>query len=412
MNLFNRIKKAWNVFANKDPTSPVFENIGVGSSNNPTNTFFIGNSHAKAASIFNRISIDVSMLSFRHAKVDDNFQYLETIDSNLNRCLSFRANLDQPSSSFLIDAVMLLLDNGSVALVPVITNYDDFYVDADSILSIRVAKITQWYPKYIEVDIYNEETGLHEQIKIPKSYAAIIENPMYHIINDTASRLSRILGKLSSLDSLDKGNLGTKLDLIVQIPYALNNSDRIKRAKNRKKEIEDQLINSSYGIAYIDSTEKIIQLNRSIENDYIQQVQYLTNDMYHQLGWSDAIFNGTASESELLNYYNRTINPICQAIVDGINIKWLDPQSLLNMERVIYYRNPFSIAQVSDIAEISDKLIRNEILTPNEMRAVIGFKPAADPRADELRNPNISSSNDQLPREVTDDDIEDVRTYE
>lgn len=411
MNLFTRLNRAWKAFANKDPTNYYVSDIGAGNYSNPTRHAFYGNSRTSASSLFNRIAIDVSMINFRHAKVDDNNQFLETIDSNLNKCLNFAANIDQPSKSFLIDVVVSMFDEGSIAIVPIDTTTDDLSADSDTILTLRCGRITQWYPMYVDIDIYNDSTGLHETVKVPKTYVAVIENPLYHIINDTASKLSKILGKMTALDSLDTNTLGSKLDLIVQLPYSLNYDDRKKRAENRKKEIVDQLVNSQYGIAYVDSTEKIVQLNRPIENDYMAQIKYYTEEMYHQLGWSDSVFNGSASESEMLNYYNRTISPICASIADAMSVKWLDEDALMNNQRIIYYRNPFDIAQVSDIAEISDKLTRNEILTPNEIRSIIGFKPASDPRADELRNRNISSSNDQLPNEITENSIEDIRTY-
>lgn len=408
MNLFARLNRAWKAFANKDPTISYNSDIGVGNYLNPTRHVFYGNTRTSASSIFNRIAIDTSMINFKHAKVDENDQFLKTIDSNLNKCLNFAANIDQPSKSFLRDIVISMFDSGSVAIVPIDTTTNDFSADSDTILTLRCGRITQWYPMDVDIDIYNDSTGLHETVRVPKTYVAIIENPLYHIINDTASRLGKIVGKIATLDSLD---LGSKLDLIIQLPYSLNYDDRSKRAQKRKQEIVDQLVNSEYGIAYVDSTEKIIQLNRPIENDYMAQIKYYTDEMYHQLGWSDAVFNGTASESEMINYYNRTISPICSEIADAMSVKWLDENALMDNQRVIYYRNPFDIAQVSDIAEISDKLTRNEILTPNEVRSIIGFRPADDPRADELRNRNISSSNDQLPNEITENSIEDIRTY-
>lgn len=412
MKIGIRLKHAWNAFSNKDPTDEGLRYVptGISSSISPTLPVFYS-SKASAASIFNRVAIDVSSIKFVHAKIDDNNRFLEAIPSSLNECLNVEANIDQTGRAFIQDIAMSMLDEGVVAVLPIHTDLDPLKTSSYDIKSLRVGKITQWWPNDIEVDAYDERYGVHSTIVVPKKIAAIIENPLYNIINDATGKLNRILSRLGALDLINNKTISDKLNLIVQLPYAIQSQKQQDLAAARKEAITDQLTNDRYGIAYIGSTEKIIQLNRTIDNNILSEITELRNEMYAQLGWTEAVFNGTADERQMLNYHNRTIDPICAAISDEMKRKFLTKTARTQHQSIIHYRDPLSLITVNEVADIADKLTRNEILTSNEVRSLLGFRPVADPRADELRNKNLNSSNDQLPVKVTSESIEDSRDH-
>ena len=357
-----------------------------------------GNEKSIATSIFNRIALDVSSVSIKHCRLDKNGRYVEDIDSGLNNCLTLEANKDQTGRAFIQDAVLSMLDEGCVALVPVETTIDPKNSNSYQIDSMRTGKITEWYPDMVRVRLYNDRTGEKEEILLPKSQVAIIENPLYAVVNEYNSTMQRLIRKLSLLDVTDEQTASGKLDLIIQLPYVIKTETRREQAERRRKDIIEQLAGSQYGIAYTDGTEKITQLNRSLENNLLKQVEYLTNMVYSQLGITQSVLDGTADEKTMLNYTNRTVEPIISAIVDELKRKFLTKTARSQLQSIVYFRDPFRLVPVNDIAEIADKFTRNEIMTSNEIRQIVGMQPSKDPKADELVNSNISQAKQDIPQ--------------
>ena len=388
----SRLKHAWNAFTNKDPT-PYYSSYGGGSSSYRPDRprFGMGNERSIVTSVYNRIAMDAAAVSIRHIRTDDNNQFLEVINSGLNSCFNLEANIDQTGRLFIQDAVMSMLDEGCVALVPVDTSFNPTITNSYDILTMRTAKILQWTPTHIQVRVYNDKTGLKEDIYVPKSTVAIIENPLYAVINEPNSTMQRLIRKLNLLDSIDEQSSYGKLDLIMQLPYVIKTEARQKQAEKRMKDIESQLEGSKYGIAYTDGTEKITQLNRPIGNNLMGQIEYLTSMLYSQLGITQSILDGTADERTMLNYHNRSIEPIVSAITDEAKRKFLSKTARSQNQSITFFRDPFKLVPVNDLSEIADKFTRNEILTSNEFRQIIGFKPSSDPKADELRNKNLTT---------------------
>ena len=408
LSLFSRAKKAWNVFLNRDPTKYNYAEIGTSYSYRPDRVRFTrGSERTIVNSIYNRIAMDAAAIDIKHVRLDENDRYIETIDSGLNNCLSLEANLDQTGRSFVQDVVMSMLDEGVVAIVPIDT-IGDPYMGAYSIETMRTGKIVQWHPYHVRVSVYNEKTGQKEEITVSKRSVAIVENPLYSVMNEPNSTLQRLIRKLSLLDAVDEQSSAGKLDLIVQLPYIIKTEARRAQAEQRRSDIEKQLAGSKYGIAYTDGTEKVTQLNRPIENNLMKQIEYLTSMLFSQLGLTQGILDGSADEKTMLNYYNRTIEPIMSAISDEMKRKFLTRTARSQHQSIEFFRDPFKLTPVSDLAEIADKMTRNEIMTSNEVRQVIGMKPSDDPEADELRNKNLNKSNEQIQNgEYEEDEYED-----
>lgn len=395
ISLGSRIKNAWNAFFNKDPTTNNRRYFGYGSSMRPDRPRLTrGNERSIITSVINRIAIDAASIDIRHCRLDDNGRYLEDMNpSGINKCLNLEANLDQTGRAFRQDIVMSMLDEGCIAILPT-----DITVKNNSTIidEMRVAKILEWYPSQVKLQAYNERTGKKEELTISKRMVAIIENPLFAIMNEPNSTMQRLTRKLALLDVMDEHNSSGKLDLIIQLPYIIKTEARRQQAENRRQDIENQLAGSKYGIAYTDGTEKVMQLNRPIENNLMSQVEYLVNMLYSQLGITQEILNGTADDKTMLNYYNRSIEPILASIVDEMKRKFLTKTAITQLQSIEFFRDPFKLVPVSDIAEIADKMTRNEIMTSNEIRQIIGMKPSDDPSADELRNKNLNQSADQL----------------
>jgi hypothetical protein len=392
MALMDRLKHAWNTFKNKDPTQ-VNWNIGPSYGYRPDRMRYTrGNERSIVTAVYNRIAMDVAAVNLKHIRLDENDRYKETIDSGLNNCLSVEANLDQTGRAFIQDLVASMLDEGCVAAVP--TDADDEPEDSGNfkVYTLRTGKILEWYPRYVKVEVYNEQEGQRQQIIIPKSTVPLIENPMYSVMNEPNSIYQRLVRKLTLLDVVDEQTSSGKLDLIIQLPYIIKTEARREQAEKRRKDIEKQLSEGKYGIAYTDGTERITQLNRPVENNLMKQIEYLTSMFFSQLGITQSILDGTADEKTMLNYYNRTIEPILSAIADEMKRKFLTPTARSQKQTIAYFRDPFKLVPVNDIAEIADKFTRNEIMTSNEIRQVIGMKPSSDPNADVLRNKNLSDS--------------------
>lgn len=390
-----RLKHAWNAFTGRDPTTYYPPGSAVISSSRPDRPRFSrGNERSIVTSIYNRIAMDVASININHVRVDDNNRYKEIIKSGLNTCLTLNANKDQTGRAFIQDVVMSMLDEGCVAIVPVDTTLDPRITGSYDIESMRVGKIIMWYPDHVRVRLYNDRKGEHEEVVLPKSMVAIIENPLYSVMNESNSTLQRLIRKLNLLDVVDEKSGSDKLDLIIQLPYVIKTEARRKQADNRISDIERQLKDSPYGIAYTDGTERITQLNRSVENNLLKQVEYLTTMLYGQLGMSQAVMDGTAGEQEMLNYNNRTIEPIISAITDAMKWKFLTKTARSQGQSIMFFRDPFKLVPVAQIAEIADKFTRNEITSSNEIRQAIGMKPSEDPKADQLVNSNISQPTD------------------
>ena len=398
--LRKRIKNAWNVFTSRDPTEqPVFHDYGISYGYRPDRIRLTrGNERSIVNAVYNRIAIDVYSIDVKHVKTDENDVFIEEIDSFLNDVLQTEANIDQTGRNLMIDAVISLLDEGVIAIVPVDIDEDE-ETDSFDVLSLRVAKIIQWYPEHVKVRVYNEKTGYKQDIVINKRSVCIVENPFYSVMNEPNSTLQRLIRKLNLLDAIDEQTGSGKLDIIIQLPYVIKTEARKKQAEDRRKDIEAQLAGSKYGIAYTDGTERITQLNRPAENNLLTQIEYLTSMLYSQLGITEEVLNGTADEKTMLNYYNRTIEPIMSAIVDEMKRKLLTWNARKEGQSIKFFRNPFKLVPVTEMAEIADKFGRNEILTPNEIRGIVGFKPSDDPQANELRNRNISQSNEEIEME-------------
>ena len=393
ISLISRFKNSWNAFLNRDPTYYSYKDVGVSSYYRPDRIRFSrGNEKSLVTSIYNRISLDVAAVKIKHVRLDDNNRYKEEIDSGLNNCFNLEANMDQTGRAFIQDIVMSMFDEGSVAIVPVETDKNPDVTDSYEILSMRTGKILEWYPNKVKVRVYNELTGKKEDIIVPKNTVGIIENPLYAVINEPSSTMQRLIRKLNLLDAIDEQSGSGKLDLIIQLPYIIKSEARRQQAENRRRDIESQLSGSKYGIAYTDGTERITQLNRPVENNLMKQIEYLTSTLYGQLGITQGIMDGTADEKTMLNYNSRTIEPIVSAIVDELKRKFLTKTARSQKQSILFFIDPFKLVPVNDIAEIADKFTRNEILTSNEIRQIIGIKPSNDPKADKLVNSNISQS--------------------
>ena len=406
LSVRTRLKHAWNMFKNRDPTVEYYD-LGVSSySRQDRRRLYITSERSIIASIYNRISLDVAQATIQHVRLDQNGRYSETINSGLNEILSLQANIDQSNLSFMQDIVISMFDEGVVAVVPVDTTINPSISSSFEIQSMRTGRITQWFPKHVAVNLYNDNTGLLEEIIVPKSTIAIIENPLYSVMNEPNSTLKRLLRKLSILDAIDEQSGSGKLDLIIQLPYVIKSKARKEQAEQRRKDVEEQLADSKYGIAYTDGTERVTQLNRPAENNLMNQIQYLTSMLYNQLGLTEDVFNGKADESTMLNYNNRTVLPIIMTIIAEYKRKFLTKTARSQNQSIVHFKDSFSLVPATELANIADKFTRNEILSSNEVRSIIGYKPSNDPKADELRNKNINQSiNDALPS-FTDKDEE------
>ena len=395
LSIGSRLKNAWNAFTNRDPTQ-WYQPVGSGYSRRPDRPRLSrGNERSIITSIFNRIALDVASVGIKHCRLDKNGRYIEDINSGLNECLNLEANIDQTGRAFIQDVVMSMLDEGCVAIVPIDTTADPKITSSYDVLSMRTGKILEWYPAHVKVRIYNDRTGEKEDIMLPNKQVAIIENPLYAVVNEHNSNMQRLIRKLRLLDVTDEQTASGKLDLIIQLPYVVKTDARREQAERRRKDIESQLADGKYGIAYTDGTEKVTQLNRSVENNLMKQIEYLTNMEYSQLGITQSVMDGTADEKTMLNYNKRTIEPIISAIVDEMKRKFLSKTARSQLQTITYFKDPFKLVPVNDIAEIADKFTRNEMMTSNEIRQVIGMKPSDDPKADRLVNSNISQPEEQ-----------------
>ena len=404
LTLTSRLKRAWNAFTkNRDPTDFQYQNVGMGYFYRPDRVRFTrGNERSIVTSVYNRIAMDVAAITIKHCRIDKNGRYIEDIKSGLNDCLTVEANIDQTGRSFIQDVVMSMFDEGSVAIVPVDTSFDPRNSSSYDILSMRTGQILEWYPAHVKVRVYNDRTGKKEDLVLPKRSVAIIENPLYSVINEPNSTMQRLIRKLNILDAIDEQSGSGKLDLIIQLPYVIKSEARQQQAEKRRKDIEDQL-KGPYGIAYTDGTEKITQLNRPVENNLMKQIEYLTNQLYGQIGMTPSVLDGTADEKAMLNYNNRTIEPIVSAIVGAMKRSFLSKTARTQGQTIMFFREPFKLVPINNIADIADKFTRNEILSSNEVRQIVGMRPSDDPKADELRNSNINQPEDKssvLPKNV------------
>lgn len=397
MGIRDRLQHAWNAFVYNDNNYVDPQNLGGLSTFKPDRVHFSrGVERSIVTSVYNRLALDVSSIAIKHVRLDENGRFKEEVDSGLQNCLNVEANIDQTGRAFLQDVVMSMLDEGCVAIVPVDTTIDPAKSGSYEINTMRTGKILEWYPAHVRVRVYNDRKGIHEELVLPKSAVAIIENPLYAVINEPNSTMQRLIRKLNLLDVVDEQTSSGKLDLIIQLPYVIKTDARRKQAEERRKDIEMQLSGSKYGIAYTDGTERITQLNRPAENNLMKQVEYLTGMLYSQLGLTQSIMDGSADDKTMLNYYNRTVEPILAAITDEIKRKFLTKTARAQKQTVMYFRDPFKLTPVVDLAEIADKFTRNEIMTSNEIRQIVGMKPATDPSADELRNKNLNQSNEEV----------------
>jgi len=413
-SIAERLKNAWNAFASRDPTPGSFS-YGMGYSMRPDRRRLTrGNDRSIVTAIYNRIAIDVAAVSIKHVRLNDEGRYIEDIDSGLNNCLSVEANIDQTGRGFIQDLVLSMLDEGVVAAVPIDTTLNPYVTGSYDIQTMRVGKITEWMPEYIRTNIYNDRTGRHEDLTVPKRTVAILENPLYAVMNEPNSTLQRLIRKLNLLDTIDEQTGAGKLDLIIQLPYVIKTDARKKQAEARRQDIEMQLASSKYGIAYTDGTERITQLNRSVDNQLLTQVETLTSTLYGQLGITEEVMKGTADEKTMLNYYNRTIEPILSAITDEFIRKFLTKTARSQHQSIKFFKDPFKLVPINNIADIADKFTRNEIMTPNEIRQVVGMKPSDDMAADELRNRNINQAGGEMPMDegmMPEDEYTEEGTY-
>lgn len=391
VSIGSRIKHAWNAFLNRAPT--YYRDIGTSYSYRPDRPRFTrGNARSLVTPIYNRIAMDAAAVPIRHVRLDENDRFKEYVKSDLDNCLTLEANIDQTGRDFIFDAVMSMIDEGCVAMVPVDTDDDPEDTRGFKILTMRVGRILAWYPQHVRLEVYNELIGRKQEITVHKKSVAIIENPFYAVMNEPNSVLQRLIRKLNLLDAVDEQSSSGKLDLIIQLPYVIKTEARRQQAEKRRGDIERQLSGSKYGIAYTDGTERITQLNRSVENNLLKQIEYLTSMLYGQLGITQAVLDGTADEKTMLNYYNRTVEPIVSVLVDAMKRSFLSKTARTQKQTIMFFNSPFKLVPVNDIAEIADKFTRNEIMTSNELRQVIGMKPSDNPKADELRNSNISET--------------------
>ena len=411
----DRLKHAWNAFMNRDPPIVEYKDLGYVSSYRPDRMRFTrGNERTIVTAIYNRIAVDCASVTIEHVRLDENGRFIEQINSGLNNCLTLEANIDQTHRAFMQDVVQSMFDEGCVAIVPVETEVNIKKANSYDILQLRTGKVIEWYPRAVGMMVYNEFTGQKERVIFPKDKVAIVENPLYAIINAPNSTMQRLIRKLALLDVVDEQSSAGKLDMIIQLPYIIKTEQRRQQAEARRKEIEMQLANSKYGIAYADGTEKITQLNRPLENNLMAQIEYLTNMLYSQLGITKEILEGTADEQTMLNYNNRTIEPIVSAIVDEMKRKFLTKTGRSQNQSIIFFRDPFKLVPVSQIAEIADKFTRNEVMTSNEIRQVVGMKPVDDPNADRLKNANMPQYDDagQNEEDIPEGTIEYAPGYE
>lgn len=411
-----RLMHSWNAFLGRDPTEPLPKKFQEESA-----TYYrpdrlrlrTGNERSIITAMYSRIAMDVAAIAIEHVKLDDNDRYIETVHDGLTNCLTVEANIDQTGRELVQDIVMSMFDEGVVAVVPIDTTINPNISNSFDILSLRTAKIVEWRPSTVKVQVYNERTGRKEEIYVTKEHTAIIQNPLYYVMNEPNSTIQRLIRKLNILDAIDEQSAAGKMDLIIQLPYTVRSDARKAQAEERRKDIEMQLVGSKYGIAYADATERITQLNRPVENNIMAQIEYLTNMIYSQLGMSQKIFDGTADDVEMLNYNNRTIEPILSSITDEMTRKFLTKTARTQHHTIKFFRDPFKLVPVSQIAEIADKFTRNEILSSNEVRSIIGYKPVDDIRADELRNKNLNAQNDEMPMQVeSEDQVEQEYGYE
>lgn len=402
MGLLDRLQHGWNAFVmNKDPTQNYRTDRGSSSSYRPDRPRLSkGNERSIVTAIYNRIAMDVAAITLKHCKLDDNGRYLEDIDSGLNNCLTLEANIDQTGRAFIHDAVLSMLDEGVVALVPIDTTLDPMKTGSFDVVTMRTAKIIQWYPRDVKVRVYNDRTGEKEDVILPKNRVAIVENPLYAVVNEPNSTMQRLIRKLNLLDIVDEQTSAGKLDMIIQLPYTIKTEARREQAEKRRKDIEMQLSGSKYGIAYTDGTERITQLNRPVENNLLKQIEYLTDMLYSQLSFHQSILDGTADEKTMLNYNNRIVEPIVSALVDEMKRTFLTKTARSQSQTILFFSDPFKLVPVNDIAEIADKFTRNEIMTSNEIRQIVGMKPSKDPKADELRNSNLNHPDEKLEAEA------------
>ena len=395
VSIGSRLKHAWNAFLNRDPPPNVGGYAG-GYSYRPDRVRLTrGNERTFVTSVYNRIAMDCSAITIQHIRLDENGRFDSVISSGLNSCLNLQANIDQTGRGLIQDIVMSMLDEGVVAIVPVETDADPYRKDGFRIYSMRAGKVLEWYPEHVRIRLYNDRTGQKEELVLPKKMVALVENPFYAIMNEPNSTMQRLIRKLSLLDVVDEQAGAGKLDLIIQLPYVVKTDKRREEANRRRLEIEEQLRDSKYGIAWTDGTERVTQLNRSLENNLLKQIEYLTNMFYSQLGITLEIMNGTADESAMTNYYNRIVEPIVSAIVDEMKRKFLTGTARSQGQSILFFRDPFKLAPIGTVAEMADKFTRNEIMSSNEFRQVIGLKPSKDPRADELSNKNLNQTADQ-----------------
>lgn len=394
----SRLKNGWNAFMNRDPTRTYRYDLGPSYSYRPDRMRLTrGNERSIITSIYNRIALDVASIDIQHCRLDEDGRFLEIIPSTLNYCLTLEANIDQTGRAFIQDVVMSLFDEGAVAIIPVETDLDPDVTESYNILSMRTGKIVDWYPNHVRIEAYNDTTGRREEFIMSKKTVAIIENPLYAVMNEPNSTMQRLKRKLALLDAVDESNGSGKLDMIIQLPYTIRSETRRNQAEDRRKDIEMQLSESKFGIAYIDATEKITQLNRPVENNLMSQIEYLTNMVYSQLGITTSILDGTADEKTMLNYYSRTIEPIISAIITEMKRKFISKTARTQQQSIMYFRNPFKLVPVEQLAEIADKFTRNEIMTSNEIRQVVGMKPSDDPKADKLINSNLNHPDETTP---------------
>lgn len=408
MTFGSRLLHAWNAFRDRDPFSYRYS-FGPSYSYRPDRPIFSrGNERSIVTSVYNRIALDVSTMTIQHVRLDGDDRFKEIIDSGLNNCLTLEANLDQTGRSFIQDVVMSMLDEGCVAIVPVDTTFNPKDTGSFDITTMRTGKILAWYPKHVKVRVYDERRGEKEDILVPKSTVAIVENPFYAVMNEPNSTSQRLIRKLNILDAIDEQSGSGKLNLIIQLPYVIKTEARRQQAEKRRKDIEDQLSGSKYGVAYTDGTEHVVQLNRPVDNNLMSQIEYLTSMLYSQLGLTQAIMDGSADDKTMQNYYTRTIEPLLSAIVDEMKRKFLTKTARSQKQSILFFRDPFKLVPVDKIAEMTDKFTRNEVMTSNEIRQKIGMKPSTDPKADELRNSNLSAPAEDISKpqtQATDDKI-------
>ena len=398
MTLGSRLRHAWNTFLSRDPLSYRYS-FGPSYAYRPDRPIFSrGNERSIVTSVYNRIALDVSSMTIQHVRLDENDRFKEVIESGLNNCLNLEANIDQTGRAFVQDIVMSMLDEGCVAIVPVDTTFNPKETGSFYIFTMRTGKIFEWYPQHVKVRVYNDRKGEKEDILVPKSTVAIVENPFYSVMNEPNSTMQRLIRKLNLLDAIDEQSGSGKLNLIIQLPYVIKTAARRQQAEERRKDIEEQLSGSKYGVAYTDGTEHVVQLNRPVDNNLMSQIEYLTSMLYSQLGLTQGIMDGSADEKTMQNYYTRTIEPILSAIVDEMKRKFLTKTARSQKQSILFFRDPFKLVPVGEIAEISDKMTRNEIMTSNEIRQKIGMKPSTDPKADELRNSNLSAPAENTPQ--------------